>query len=503
MSARNGTALLLTVAAAAIAATQPSIAAAAPPLNDDFASATLITGENGEVVATSKDATKEVGESNHAGEAGGASVWFTWTAARNGTLTVWTFQPTFDTVIAGYTGSAVESLTEVASNDDFGASTASRMTFPVTTGSEYRIAVDGLGGTSGPFRLRWRQGPVNDNFDAAEVITGISGVVEGTSYGATSEAGEIVDFDAASIWYRWVAPDDGMYGFVAPGARGVTVYTGSALGALTPVGGPGAEVVNFLASTGTEYSVRVAGRNFNNANVFEVFWGKAPANDAFADAEAIVGTAGHIAGSNIFATVELNEPAPGSYDHTSWFTWTAPQSGWVRFDAWGLPNSTWGQADTFLAVFTGATVDTQTLVKANEDWYRSPLPGFGGSAVSFHATGGTAYHIAVGAYAWWAWGAFNLRWYPGRIVIGTSGDNRIKGTPGRDYLDGGGGNDIVRGLDGNDYIFGNNGRDVLYGDAGADFLDSRDFKKGNDVVWGGAGKDSARRDPGDEMHEVP
>ncbi|HKO75262.1 MAG TPA: hypothetical protein VJU01_08095 [Gaiellaceae bacterium] len=503
MSARIGTVLLLTVAAAAIAAARPSIAAAARPPNDDFASASTLTGENGELVATSKDATKEAGEPNHAGEAGGASVWFTWTAARNGTLTVWTVQPTFDTVIAGYTGSAVDSLAELASNDDFGASTASRMTFAVSSGTVYRIAVDGVSGTSGPFRLRWRQGPVNDNFDAAELIAGISGSVEATSYGATAEAGEVVDFDAASIWYRWVASEDGTFGFVAPGARGITVYTGVAVGALTPVGGPGADDVSFSANTGTEYRIRVAGRSFNNADVFGVFWGKAPVNDAFADAETIAGAAGHVEGSNVFATLELDEPAPGSYGNTAWFSWTAPQSGWVRFDAWGLPDSTWGRADTFLAVFTGATVDSLTLVTANDDWYRSPLPSFGASAVSFHATGGTTYHITLGAYAWWAWGPFNLRWYPGRIVIGTSADNRIAGTPGRDYLDGGGGNDTVHGLAGNDYIVGGPGRDVLYGDTGADFLVSRDFKRGNDVIWGGAGKDSVRRDPGDEIHEIP
>jgi Ca2+-binding RTX toxin-like protein len=290
---------------------------------------------------------------------------------------------------------------------------------------------------------------------------------------------------------------------VAPGARGITIYTGAALGALTPVGGPGSEPVSFSASNGTEYRIRVAGRSFNNTSIFRVLWGKAPPNDAFADADVIAGTAGHAEGSNSFATVELDEPTPDSHGNTAWFAWTAPESGWVRFDAWGLPDPTWGRADTFLAVFSGATLDTQTLVKANEDWYRSPLPGIGGSAVSFHATGGTTYHIAVGAYAWWAWGTFTLRWYPGRILIGTAGDEHLAGTPGRDYLDGAGGDDIVHGLAGNDYVAGGPGRDVLYGDAGADVLISRDYRKGNDVIWGGTGKDTAHRDRGDEVHEVP
>jgi hypothetical protein len=497
-----GTVIALTIAAVGISAGQPAIATAAAPPNDEFASAIAITGENGEVVATSKDATKEAGEPNHAGEAGGASVWFSWTAAREGTLTVWTFQPTFDSVIGGYTGSAVDSLDEVGSNDDFGASTASRMTIAVSSGTVYRIAVDGVSGGSGPFRLRWRQGPVNDNFDSAQLIAGLSGSVEGTGYGATSEAGEIVDFSAASIWYRWVAPEDGTFGFVAPGARGITVYTGSALGALTPVGSSD-DVVNFAATSGTEYRVRVGGRSFNDADPFVVLWGQAPSNDAFSAAETIVGATGHVAGSNVFSTREPGETTPAAYGSTVWYSWTAPKSGWVRFDAWGLPDSTWGRADTFLIVFTGSTVDALTLVKANDDWYRSPLPGFGGSAVSFHAVGGTTYHIGVDAYAWWVWGAINLRWYPGRIVLAGSSDDRIVGTPGRDYLDGGGGNDTVHGLDGNDYIVGGNGRDELFGDAGADILVSRDFTRGNDVIWGGPGKDTVRRDRGDAIHDVP
>ena len=137
----------------------PGQAFAAAPGNDAFAAAQALSGESGDVFVTSQEATKEAGEPAHAGNAGGASVWFHWTAQRDGTLTVWTYQPTFDTLLGVYTGSSVDTLSEVASNDNYGGGTTSRVAFPVVSGTDYRIAVDGAGGASGTFRLRWRQGP--------------------------------------------------------------------------------------------------------------------------------------------------------------------------------------------------------------------------------------------------------------------------------------------------------------------------------------------------------
>src|SRR5262249_42560947 len=46
-----------------------------PPPNDNFNNALVISGNSGTVVGNNKDATKELSEPNHAGGAGGASVW--------------------------------------------------------------------------------------------------------------------------------------------------------------------------------------------------------------------------------------------------------------------------------------------------------------------------------------------------------------------------------------------------------------------------------------------
>ena len=472
---------------------------AAAPANDNFVAAQLVAGEHGEVAATSKDATKEAGEPAHAGNAGGASVWFRWTAERAGTLTVWVYRPTFDSVLGVYTGTAVDTLTEVASNDDHGTTTASRVSFPAVPGTEYRIAVDGVGGASGPFRLRWRQGPANDSFADARVVMGASGSVAGSSFGATAEPGEVTELSTASSWYRWTAPETAAFGFHVGNALGLTVYTGSSVGALTAVGPTGSHLV-FPAVAGTVYSIRIAGYSWNAVDPFRLHWGKAPANDAFSNATMIAGSSGNTAGTTVFASRETGEPARGRT--TVWYKWTAPATGYVRFDAWRLRDATWDWSDTVLTVYTGAAVDNLTLVARNDDWYETRLPAFG-SAVSFRAVAGTTYSIAVDAYGSHSWGPFGLRWYRGAIVFGGSGNDHITGTPGRDYLSGGSGNDVIHGRAGQDVIVGSSGRDRLYGDRGADALNSRDWVRGNDVIYGGPGRDTARRDRRDGLYDVP
>src|SRR4051794_28432750 len=89
-------------------------ALAAPPAHDNFANAAVITGTKGTFKSTNREATKEVGEPNHAGGAGGASIWHRWTAPRSGRLFVTTKGSAVDTLLAVYTGTAVDALTLVA-----------------------------------------------------------------------------------------------------------------------------------------------------------------------------------------------------------------------------------------------------------------------------------------------------------------------------------------------------------------------------------------------------
>nr|MBA3268819.1 cadherin-like domain-containing protein [Acidimicrobiia bacterium] len=134
--------------------------AAAVPTNDDFAAAQLIEGPVGSLTSSNVDATLEVGEPGHGGAGGTASIWYRWTAPSDGAVTFDTCDSDYDTVLAVYTGGAVDTLTEVASNDDAcGADgLASRVNFTATAGTVYHVAVDGYAGSTGTVVLAWAQG---------------------------------------------------------------------------------------------------------------------------------------------------------------------------------------------------------------------------------------------------------------------------------------------------------------------------------------------------------
>ncbi|HVU18450.1 MAG TPA: FG-GAP-like repeat-containing protein [Candidatus Didemnitutus sp.] len=126
------------------------------PANDNFSAATVITGTEAILRGTTIAATKEAGEPLHAGNIGGSSVWWKWTAPANGIFTVNTVGATFDTVLAIYTGTTLPTLSAVASNDDISTgNTASSISFAATSGTTYYIAVDGKNGATGTFQLQF------------------------------------------------------------------------------------------------------------------------------------------------------------------------------------------------------------------------------------------------------------------------------------------------------------------------------------------------------------
>jgi len=113
------------------------------PANDDFANAKLITGESGVVAGSNNNATKEPREPNHAGNEGGASVWFRWLCPTDGHVNINTAGTGFDTLLAVYAGEDLGSLTQIAANDDDDGRTNSNLSFIGSTGKKYLIAVDG------------------------------------------------------------------------------------------------------------------------------------------------------------------------------------------------------------------------------------------------------------------------------------------------------------------------------------------------------------------------
>ena len=248
------------------------------PANDEFANATELTlAEDGfpPVVGTNAGASKESGEPNHAGDTGGRSVWWRWTAPRSGVVYLDTgCRDDLNTLLAVYIGNSIGALTTVASNDD-SCHKGSSVSFRARAGQTYRIAVDGAGEAIGTFFLSYKRAPPNDDFENAMPLSGLSAADGASNDSATSEPGEpdhAGNASGHSLWWHWTAPANGSVQVAARGGGPspfaldtvLGVYTGSAVGALStvasnddaPVFAPWSAVA-FRARAGRTYSIAV------------------------------------------------------------------------------------------------------------------------------------------------------------------------------------------------------------------------------------------------------
>lgn len=379
------------------------------PANDGFANRAAIAGTNVSVTGGNVNATAEVGEPNHAGYAASKSVWWSWTAPVSGLATLDTIGSGFDTVLAVYSGSTVTNLTSVASDDDGGGNRTSRLTFNAVAGTSYQIAVDGYAGQSGSLNLNLVANgiiapPSNDSFTNALTLTGALVFTGGRNTGASAEPGEPnhAGFTARkSVWWNWTAPASGP---VVVGTGGssfdtlLAVYTGSSVSALTLVasddqsGGNNTSLLAFNAVSGVTYRIAVDG--FLGAEGRIVLGlqqlGSAPANDNFQNAATLSGFNPTASGVNTNATAQTGEPNHAGYParKSVWWTWTAPDSGLTQIATTG---STF---DTVLAVYSGASLGSLVPVASDDD-----SGGNLTSRVTFTATAGTTYRIAVDGYS--------------------------------------------------------------------------------------------------------
>ena len=236
-------------------------------------------------------ATKQPGEFVHAGNAGGRSVWWRIGAgASRNPIRISTSGSTFDTLLAVYTTNftsrsgplpppAFTNMTLVAANDDASSRThTSELTFiPPHTQSfvNYWIAVDGYNGAEGDVKLSvtyLTNATAGDFFGEPLLLSGPSVLTNGNNVEATIEPGEPLHAgrtNAASIWYTWVAPTNGIVSLSTRGSRFDTllaVYVGTNLTSLTSVASndddpanPPASALIFNATAGTLYHIAVSG----------------------------------------------------------------------------------------------------------------------------------------------------------------------------------------------------------------------------------------------------
>ena len=176
----------------------------APPVNDNFAAASTLSGSSLSAAGSNVNATKEIGEPNHGGDAGGKSVWWNWMAPSSGTVVIDTNGSSFDTLLGVYTGSAVNALTLAAGDNNSGPNLTSRVSFAAIAGVVYHIAVDGTGGASGNITLNLALSiagtggtPVNIaswNFDTVPYPNPLPATTGNGSIDFTGWGGTVTDF---------------------------------------------------------------------------------------------------------------------------------------------------------------------------------------------------------------------------------------------------------------------------------------------------------------------
>ena len=367
------------------------------PPNDDFAAATVIEGEEGSLAVDLLLATPEPGEPLFTPRRGrpAGSVWYAWTAPANGPVR-FNIPPSVGSSDARNDrldisqGDRIAELETVAS-DLWGA------IFFAEKGQSYRIRVSNFArGTA--LDLRWSQGsrPANDNFTQAAVLEGTDGVVQSSSQGATLELGEWFGFAAATTWYRWTAPSDGLWAFESEYPSRVLVFEGESIPALRLVSGYPSAFPVFSAGGGKEYRIAVADPNaYASSGPYELRWfsldsAHRPHNDDIVDAEPIESSPSseHIIGVDGNSTVEPGEPVETGV-RTKWWVWEAPGEG--RY-TWRLTD-TGEVVPTYsklrVTVFTGTSMEDLQLVAAA-----------GPDAAPFdfvlQAAGGQRYWIAAG-----------------------------------------------------------------------------------------------------------
>jgi hypothetical protein len=256
---------------------QAHATATVTPPNDNFTFAQFLPSANSSITSFNIGGTAEPGEPQHLpGHAPFASIWYRWTAPTTGPVIFRTQGSDFDTVMASYSGTALNALTQLASNDDTAFPNEflrSQIRFNAVAGTEYHIAVDSFGSVTGHVKLTWT---TNDDFADAQTLPGPVGEFQTAAakmFGATKEPGEPNHAGVpggTSLWYNWTAPATGLADFATVGSDFdpvLAAYKGAAVNKLTQVAANNDAVpgqtheaeINFHATAGKTYRIAVDG----------------------------------------------------------------------------------------------------------------------------------------------------------------------------------------------------------------------------------------------------
>lgn len=360
-------------------------------INDNFADAIPLSDSPVSAPGSTRGLTLEDGEPIHPESSSkGGSAWWVWTAPADGPVDL-TVEGPSSVKLAVYLGDTVESLRPVASGGT---------RFFAEAGTTYRIAASMYGATTQvAFTLELAQeapGPPNDLIADAIVLEGTRASTMGNRAGASREAGEPWhDWSTwkNTVWFRWVAPADGLCEVRASGEGPAltAVYHGTQLGSLglvavsdTFADSPGS--VGFAAKAGQTYSIVVATRYGGSGDAFELelILTHPGGNDAFTDRIPLGPVSSAILEGNVTGTSrETDEPRHASDDESGslWWSWTAPLSGGVSIDA--RENLIGAK----LAVYQGSALGSLVEVAS--------AGSYSGDALSWFALAGEEYLIVI------------------------------------------------------------------------------------------------------------
>jgi hypothetical protein len=213
-----------------------------PPANDNFANAfSFFINGAGSGITSNVEATSEPGEPIHGAGRGSNtnnSIWYKHVANANGVVNFKTLasptDPIADTVLSAYRGTSLNTLVPVAANDDYVGTFYSAITFTVTAGHTYYVAIDGFGTRMGGLIYSYSAypSPPNNNIAGAVDLMNLQRSpfigITGSNMGATGESGEPMHHSSGaaplnSIWYKWTPPAPGSYTFTTEGSNFDTI----------------------------------------------------------------------------------------------------------------------------------------------------------------------------------------------------------------------------------------------------------------------------------------
>jgi hypothetical protein len=333
----------------------------APPSNDNFASRQPIAGSLIDVPGINVGATKEPGEPNHAGEPGGRSVWWTWTAPLNGTVYVSAEASSFSPVVAVYTGHSVTNLSPVEASYD-------SLQFSTFAGATYQIAVDSVYGDVEPFTLH-----LELHADAPSAPDFLGGVESQNLYVGDPLFLQAFFGGTFPMRFQWLKNN-----LPIPGATN-SVFS----------------IAHVQTNNAGTYSLRATNALGGIASGDAVVTvGERPVNDNFANRIVLSGTDLSVPGTLLGASFEPGEPRPFEEEEegqTVWYRWTAPMAGDVTISITGT------LFNTILTAYTGDSVSNLAVLIESI--------GFA-SQFSFSTVAGATYQISVARY--FAEGNFTL-----------------------------------------------------------------------------------------------